>query len=229
MKNNDPSAIFDENNADSYDANRSKLAAIIDSLHLCLRSILSSLPDDANILCVGAGTGAELINLANAFPGWKFSVVEPSPQMLSHCRQQAEKNRILSRCTFHGGYLDSFSSNDLHDAATSILVSHFIIDETERINFFTKIASFIKPNGYLVNADLSANTSDEKYNDLIDVWVNLHNYAGIPANIESFERKVAVVSQEKIESILSSSGFEKPVLFFQAIFIKAWYSRVNKT
>ena len=59
---------FDMERAILYDQRNSKLSALSASLHLQMRTILSGLPSDANILCVGAGTGTELLYLAKEFP-----------------------------------------------------------------------------------------------------------------------------------------------------------------
>ena len=42
--------------------------AIKDALHLLTGTVLSELPPKAKILCVGAGTGAEILYLAQKFP-----------------------------------------------------------------------------------------------------------------------------------------------------------------
>ncbi len=64
------------------DEKRAKLKPIKDALHLCMKMIFMNLPQEARILCVGAETGSELINLAEAYPKWKFTVVEPAPKMM---------------------------------------------------------------------------------------------------------------------------------------------------
>jgi len=61
---------------------------------------LSESPSDSRVLIVGAGTGAELINLANYFPLWNFTVVEPASAMLDVCRQRAEKMACLHAVPF---------------------------------------------------------------------------------------------------------------------------------
>ncbi len=227
MENSDTPNIFDKNNAKSYDQQRAILKPIKDALHLCMRMIFLELPEDAEILCVGAGTGAELIYLAEAFPKWKFTVVEPASKMMTLCYKETENHGIVSRCTFHEGYLETLSNNSQFDAATSILVSHFIVDNDKRAQYFSNIEKIIKPGGYLINADLSADMQSFNYNELLNVWVNMHNYAGMPANIESFGHNVAVLSTEKIESIIIAGGFVSPVLFYKTLFIQAWYSKVK--
>ncbi|WP_232288441.1 class I SAM-dependent methyltransferase [Anaeromyxobacter sp. K] len=64
-----------------------------DALHLVTRLALGELPAQARILCVGAGTGAELLSLAAAFPGWRFTAVDPSEPMLRRCRARAPRPR----------------------------------------------------------------------------------------------------------------------------------------
>jgi len=70
-------ANFDRT-AESYDKQWEKLSPINDSLHLLMGAIMSNLPEQANILCVGAGTGAEIIYLAKRFPKWSFTALSES-------------------------------------------------------------------------------------------------------------------------------------------------------
>lgn len=126
MTNREPAIMFGKDRAPSYDKMWAKLAPTRDALHLLIHAILSNLPADARILCVGVGTGSELLDLAQAFPQWQFTAVEPAAPMLNICRQKVEACGITARCTFHEGYLDSLPTSNSFDAAASLLVSHFI-------------------------------------------------------------------------------------------------------
>jgi len=227
MKRQDPTAVFNKENAASYDNQRAKLAPIKDALHLCIRMKFANLPIDARILCVGVGTGSELMYLAQEFPQWQFTAVEPAPDMLKICRQRAQECGIVSRCTFHEGYLDSLPDSDSFDAATCILVSHFIVDAEKRQQFFAEIAARLRPGAIMVNADLAYDMSAPEYNTVLDIWINMHDYAGMPANVDAFGRDVALIPTEKVESIITSSGFDSCVLFFQTLFIHAWFSELS--
>jgi len=227
MENRETSQFFDQQKAASYDEQRAKLAPMKDALHLFLQAIFSELPPDARILCVGAGTGAELIHLAQAYPNWHFTVVEPAPAMMKVCRQQAEKYGIVSRCSFHEGYLRSLPESGLFDGATSILVSQFMLRQEERIEFFSEIARRLSPGGLLVNADLASDMSSAEYKRLLKVWLAVHKGAGITLNSDYLGRDVAVMPAKEIETILVSGGFSSPVLFYQALLIHAWYAKVR--
>ena len=231
MKNQEPAIVFDQKHASSYDNQFAKLAPIRDALDLLIRMVLSDLPADARVLCIGVGTGKELIDLAQAFPQWRFTAVEPAAPMLDICRQRAEECGIASRCTFHEGYLDSLPESGSFDAATCILVSHFILQIEERRNLFRQIAARLRPGGYLVNADIASDMSASTHKSLFEVWMQTLKYSEMPAEqVEkfrvSFGQDVAVLTPQEVESIIVSSGFDAPVLFLQAIFIHAWYSRL---
>jgi len=231
MQNQESPVVFDQEHASSYDQQFAKLAPIRDALDLLIRIVLSELPTDARILCIGVGTGKELIDLAQAFPQWQFTAVEPAAPMLDICRQRAKECGIESRCTFHEGYLDSLPESDSFDAATCILVSHFFMEIEERRNFFRQIAARLRPKGYLVNADIASDMSTAAYKSLFEVWVRALKYSEMPAEaVEKFRaacgQDVAVLPPQEIASIIASSGFETPVLFLQTLFIHAWYSRL---
>jgi hypothetical protein len=59
-----------------------KLAPLQEALYLLMAAVLAEAPEDARVLCVGAGTGAEVIELARRRAGWRFTLVEPAAAML---------------------------------------------------------------------------------------------------------------------------------------------------
>ena len=201
-----------------------------DALHLSMRLVLSDLPAEARILCVGVGAGAELFYLAGEFPRFSFTVVEPAAEMLDACRSRAEDSGIGSRCDFHQGGVDTLPASDPYDAATAILVSHYLGDRDARREFFRSIAARVRPHGLLVNADLAANRDDPGYASLIDAWQSMLVFSGMSeADAEKqarrFDEKQIALPLAEIEAIITSSGFGEPSLFFQTLLIHAWLSR----
>jgi len=230
MEREDLQKVFDQKCASGYDQQWSKMAPLRDALHLLIGAILSELRTDARILCVGAGTGPELLYLAERFPGWRFVAVEPSAPMLDVCRQKAEERGIAARCEFHEGYLESLPPSEEFDAATSLLVSQFILDRDVRSGFFRGIADRLCPGGFLVNADLSSDASPESYHSLRDVWFRVMRAGDItPEAVEkmrtAYDRDVAVLPPKEVGGIISAGGFDAPVQFLQTGLIRAWYAR----
>lgn len=230
MQNQEPAITFDEERASTYDTRAAKIAPLRDTLNLLTRLILSELPTNARVLCVGVGTGLELIYLAQEFPQWRFTAVEPATAMLNTCRQKAEACGVASRCTWHEGYLDSLPASASFDAATCLLVSHFFMQQAERRIFFSQIAARLRPQGYLVSADLASDMSTSAYRSLREVWTQMLKYAEYPDEdvrqfLDSHGRDAAVLPPHEVASIIASGGFDPPVLFLQTLFIHAWYAR----
>jgi tRNA (cmo5U34)-methyltransferase len=221
---------FGKDHAAAYDRLNEKISELNNTLHLLTRSLLSDLPGNANILCVGAGTGAELLYLAKEFPGWHFTAVEPAEAMINRCRQKAADSGIESRCTFHNGYIDTLPESAPFNAATCFLVSQFIKQKDERINFFRQIAQRLTAGGMLISSDLSQDTNTSEYEQLLSLWINLLKYAGWPAETISnlpgvYKNNVAVLPPAEVEQILKAAGFNTPVRFFQAGLIHAWFAK----
>lgn len=227
-KNNNP---FNKSHAASYDDQWRKLSPMMEGMHFLVRILLKDLPENANILCVGAGTGAEIMALAHTFPKWKFTAVEPAGAMLDECRNKIEKAGLSSRCYFHEGYLDTLPDLGKFDAATAILVSQFMIIEDDRINFFKEIYSRLVPGGYLVSADLATPETEALYDNLKNFWTKILMFADFPEEraklaTSGWKTGVAVLKPYEVQTIISKAGFELPTLFYQTLFIHAWYSRM---
>jgi len=212
--------------AAAYDAARAPLAWVYGALHLCADAALSPLPDEARVLCVGAGTGDELIHLARAHPEWTFAVVEPSAGMIALCHEKAERAGISSRCTFFEGYVELVPEAASFDAALCLFVSYFLLDPGERQALFAAIGNRLRNGGLLINAELTGDMSTSAYAMLRDAWVAMHRATGRDMTPEYLGRDVAVNSAEEIEAMLGRAGFSESTVIYQALLISAWCSRV---
>lgn len=168
--------------------------------------------------------------LAQRHPTWHFTAVEPSGPMLAVCRERAATQGFVDRCYFHEGYLDSLPDLRLHDAATCILVSQFILDNNARSDFFRSISRRLKAGGLLASADLASDVQSLEYEVLLRAWLGMMSTAEIsPENIErmrkAYAHDVGVLAPKKVESIIEAGGFQRPVLFFQAGLIHAWCAK----
>ena len=230
MNTEDLITVF-EQQAQHYDARWQKVAPVYLGLYFLLESVFAPLNAKSRVLCVGAGTGKELLYLATKFPDWSFTAVEPSLAMLDVCRRNAEAAGVAERCQFHHGFLDTLPEADnSYDAATCFLVSQFILNPQARIEFFKKIASKLKPDALLATADLCADLESGQYDALLPVWCSL--MSGVPATIEQIDRTkdaytkdVAILSAEQVAAIIAAGGFELPVQFFQAGLLQGWFTR----
>jgi len=232
MQQKEIESIFNQQAA-NYDRQWAKLSSFRDSLHLLVSSILASLPAEAEVLCVGVGTGAEIVALAERFPRWQFTAVDPARQMLEVCRARLEELGIADRCKFHHGYVDSLPAEHAYDAATSFLVSQFILDHEARTGFFRAISQRLRPGGILVSTDLTADIHSAKYRDLLEVWFRTMSAADLtPEALEkmrdAYEKNVGILPPATVEEIITSGGFAPPVLFYQCGLIHGWYSRREK-
>lgn len=219
-----------DSQAAGYDKQSAKMAPIYNALYFLLEAVFVGLPEEANVLCVGVGTGAELVHLAQKFPRWRFTAVDPSGAMLDVCRAKAEEMGFLDRCHFHEGYVESLTGEAVHDAATCFLVSQFILEQEARAAFFHSIAQRLKPGGILASADLASDVRAAAYEELLKNWLYIMTAAEVtPERLEkmraTYNEHVAILPPMTVGAIIESGGFATAVQFFQAGLMHAWHSR----
>ena len=222
--------VFDQTRAATYDERQNPSAPLFDALRFSMRFVMADLPAEAHVLCVGLGTGTELIELAKFYPDWKFTALDPSAAMLDVCRARVEELGFAQRCEFHQGTLDSLPDGAPFDAATSLMVSHSFSQREARIGFFAEIAARLKPGALLVSSDLSSDVSTFNYEKLLESWIGMMKFSGVPAEeIEKFTSGYipnnVVLPPREVEAIIEAGGFEASVAFFQGLLIRAWVSR----
>lgn len=224
------SAAFDKQHAETYDDRWKPISALGEALHLLTRAALKDLPEDARILCAGVGTGAEILYLGKAFPGWRFAGFDLSEAMLEVCRARLDAAGLSGRCDLHHGPAETLPASAPFDAATSFLVSHFLTDTGERAAFFRTLAQRLRPGGVLVNADLAPDKSGAGYRELMRIWLQTLSLAGMDAaGMERYENMfgemVAAHTPEEVEALIAANGFAATARFYQAGMIHGWLCR----
>jgi tRNA (cmo5U34)-methyltransferase len=222
--------MFNQRTAEAYDERFRKISPIRDNLDFLVRIVLDDLPAEARVLCVGVGTGTEIVELANAHPQWRFTGVEPSAPMLDVCRRKLVKNGLMGRCELVHGYVSDLPPGGGFDTVLCLLVTQFVTDAAERQKMFDDMARQLRTGGYLINAEISDDMSSPEFRDIIEKWKAMHRHAGATAqeaeNIANvLAQHVAVEPPSAIERYLRNCGFSRPVQFFQSLLIHAWYAR----
>lgn len=233
--NDSPSAPapFGKEHAEKYDTAFTKLLAFKDTLHIGTRCALAALPDNAHILCAGAGTGAEILYLADAFPGWQFTAVDLSAPMLEVCQRRVGEAGIAARVATHIGPVSSLDATTPFTAATSLLVSQFIQDRDTRCAFFADIAARLAPGAPLVSADLMCDLESPASPAALDHWRNTLAFAAdrapdeMDAALAALGRAVFPLGEKAYTALLRDAGFEQPTRFFQAGLMQGWFARTR--
>lgn len=221
--------FFTKELAQAYDEKNSKLSAIAENMHFLIRLILKDLAAGSNILCIGVGTGAEILSLAQAYPQWTFVGVDPSASMLEVCKERLEKAGILNRCKLIHGYVQDVPAGKNFDAALGILVGHFVKRE-ERLQFFENMVSRLKDDAYLINTEISFDLNSPEFPSMLKNWEQVQKLMGatpeslasLPVQLQEF---LTVLPNQETEDFIRKSGISKPIKFFQSFMITGWYGK----
>jgi tRNA (cmo5U34)-methyltransferase len=222
---------FDDERAAAYDDRIRRLAPGYDVLHDALASVAASLlGDDAHVLVVGAGTGTEIVRLARAQPGWRFTAVDPSAEMLDRCRGRVEAEGFSPRVEYRCDRVEALSEESQFDAATSVFVAHFIRDRDAKRRFFRAIVRRVRPGAPLLLADLYEGASGDAREQLTAAWRRAVRRAGMEAEavedaFARMERQIDFVPEDELAQILHETGFSAPTRFYHCFLWGAWWTR----
>lgn len=216
-------------NARVYDEHNRSLTSITDCMHLLIQLILKDVPARARVLCVGAGTGNEILSLSSAFPEWTFVGVDPSSGMLDVCRERLRDAGVLDRTELIEGYVNDVPQVEGFDVALSILVAHFV-KHGERLSFYRGICDRLCGNGILINTEISYDLNSKTFPSMLKNWEAVQLLMGAtPESLADLPRvlreMISVITPAETESLLVQSGITIPVCFFQAFMICGWYGR----
>src|SRR3546814_13962412 len=99
-------------------------------------------PADAHILVLGAGGGSEMKAMADAYPGWRFTGVDPAGPMLDLAAEVMGAD--AGRADMVEGYIDDAPAGPF-DGATCLLTLHFLQrDEIGRASCRERVCQYVE-------------------------------------------------------------------------------------
>ncbi len=218
--------------SNEYDDIASKIIPGYQSIYELTHHLLrDKLPKKAKILVAGAGSGKEIIDYSLNNPHWGFTGFDPAEGMLSIAKKKVTAASLEGKISLVNGLIDNVVEKDF-DAATSILVMHFLPDDGTKYNFLKGIADKLKPGAIFALVDLEGDTGSDEYAAFNAAWKNQQAFTrdeNDKVNEEFIlrEREVQFIPQKRIESLLEEVGFCQILKFYKA-YLFGGYVAVKK-
>ncbi len=186
----------------------------------------STLREKAEILIVGAGSGNEILQLAEGRPFWSFTGIDPSESMLKIAKERLKS--LSNMMSFHQGtILDTQLSTKNYDAASLVLVLHFIQDYEDKLSTLKEIANHLKPGSPFVLVSKYGEPGSIETELQFDLWRSYwlqHTKLSVSdvAEMEKSIRSLSFMREEDIVTLLQKAGFIKPSRFFATTLFGGW-------
>ncbi|MEK3899734.1 MULTISPECIES: class I SAM-dependent methyltransferase [unclassified Paenibacillus] len=183
--------------------------------------------DKPRLLVVGAGGGQEILQLGLSHPDWSFSGLDTSQSMLQAAKQRLAAAGIMDRVRLHHTEIAAWSSNALHDAATCMLVLHFVQGRESKLALLRSIAARLQPGAPLCLSAICGVPGSPAWEIQMAGW-RLHMLGnGITEDQwQTFEHSFGVTSHPlpaaEMEELLEEAGFTAVSRFFGAYLIDGW-------
>ncbi|RZM84383.1 class I SAM-dependent methyltransferase [Pseudoalteromonas rubra] len=208
---------FTQDEATHYDSRIERLVPGYQLLHELVQAQLQTLlPEQAQILIVGAGTGKEVLQLAESNPSWTFIVQDVSDDMLAIADQNFTNLGLSSRVTIHSGPLSPGQYQA--DIALCLLVMHFVADDGAKLALLESIHSNLKPGKQLLLADLmKPETQFERESQLKHCRAMGLTHIGEERMRHNLEHEFYPLDRMRLAELLDESGFSTAQMFFKAL------------
>lgn len=218
---------FDDR-APSYDEDIVRIIPGYEALHaMTLAHLQHALPDEAHVLVAGAGTGTELVYFSQACPTWQFTGVDPSAGMLDVADQRLIDQGTRAQVTLHASYVSDLDADIRFDAATLLLVMHFLPDDGTKAALLQSIAARLKPGAPFLLADLTADKNAPDLMDRFGVWGRYEVLKGLSPEtaVEHMQRaskRIQYVPESRMGELFSEAGFSTPELYYKGLLFSGW-------
>lgn len=209
----DQGVRYDARHAAAYDRKIRQLIPGYDVLHELSAFLLRELlPSAANVLVAGSGSGEELTRLAAHASDWRLTGIEPSAEMNALAAQKCAAAGVDARVSLIAGKPGEVDMGSGYDAATALLVLHFLPDDGSKAAFLQALGRALKPGGVLVLADLTGERESEGFGLLFQAWrrqqdATRERQDHVALDFAHLERNVYPMAPARRDALLAEAGF----------------------
>ena len=182
---------------------------------------------DAQTLVVGCGSGKEITTFGPICPGWVFTAVDPSRQMIEVASAAVAAADLTDRVSFHQGYTHELPENAIYDAATLINVMHFLPDDGAKQDLVDSISQRLRPGGILILFDLYGDPSASAFGRLLETWNKFMVLQGFSAEerdvfLKRLNKGIDFIPEERVLEICQLAGLEFEERYFSGLLYGGW-------
>ena len=224
---------FNQEMADEYDKGIRRTFPSYDAMLRLVQAFLRThCTPQARLLVVGAGGGNELTTLGPSNPDWTFTAVDPAASMLDLARMKAQQAQVADRVEFIEGTVDTITTDQTFDAATCLLVLHFIQEEDKKLHLLKKIRQHLPAGAPFVMASMYGNPDEPAFDELFALWKAywLDSTKLTQEEVDDMEKTVRSLSflpEDKIVRLLELAGFQNIAKFFSTNMFGGWICRAQ--
>ncbi|KPV59451.1 SAM-dependent methyltransferase [Paenibacillus sp. A3] len=181
----------------------------------------------AKLLIVGAGGGQELVTFGSRHRDWSFAGIDPSARMLEIAKARVERAGLSPRVSFVQGTVEQLSQGHEFDAATCLLVLHFVSGRSQKKELLCQIAERLKPGAPFCLASINGETGTAAFGMQMQAWRSHMLDNGISSQewerfAASIGRESDPISSSSVLELLGEAGFTQPIRYFGSYFVEAW-------
>ena len=221
---------FDTNKAlptDEYDVMVRQSIPAYDALFTMIEALFKLyLANNAHILIVGAGGGNEIAILGQAHSEWKMMGVDPSEKMLEIAQQKVDSLNLANRVTLQKGVIEEVSAYE-YDAATSLLVMHFLLDDGSKLAYLQAIANRLKSGSPFLLVDFQGDKQSESFKTLVAGWQKRAELAGMDREylsdfVDKMWQHLCCIPENRTIELLEQANFKNITRFYSAFVYTGW-------
>jgi tRNA (cmo5U34)-methyltransferase len=205
----------------------------VDALYRCIRATCDArLKQDAEILIVGAGGGREIEALAASPRHYRLTGIDPSNAMLEVAREYVASAQASERVALIQGLTADLPDTAIFDAATSILVMHFLPDDGSKKAYLGEIRERLKTGATYLHVDVTFGDRAE-FEALASAMrehaglVGLAEIADAPPTAiakMAFEQPTSsIISEARARELFVSTDFRIVAPFYRGFWYAGWW------
>ncbi len=184
-----------------------------------------AMPDDGQLLVVGAGGGLEIRYLASIEDRWTFVGVDPAHAMLDLARAVAGPTAGDRMTLIEGTVVDAPPGP--FDAATCILVLGLIPDDGSKLSTLEEVRRRLKLGAPFVLVDQCIDLSAPDASRRLDRYGQYALRSGVAAETvtnakAAIGRSTTMVPDWRDKELLHQAGFGRTELFYAGMAWRGW-------
>ena len=201
---------------------------------MALAYLKTAVPEQGKILVVGAGGGSECLCFSDE--PWHITGVDPSPAMLRSGREKIAQRPARAITHLVEGYVSDLPETAAYDAATCILVMHFLPDDGAKQESLCHIAQRLVTGAVYIPVDAYASplTSDhDRVRAMIRHYLTAtHAFPDLNAEQSYLRQTVSVqnhmVTETRMRDLFHCAGFEDIQQFYLGMVYGGWVMRRSR-